>query len=383
MKMLCRECASKIVDTDSCLFSSKALIIFYFRPKGKTEYHVTASNNTNDYKVVLSYLKNATTCGSESNVSHLTKDEIEVLKQMTGISVFQLPKSVALELTYRCNHHCLFCSCPWFEPRTLPHLLSIRKKNYSKGEELSVQEWKKAVDILYSNGVTHFSITGGEFLLKEDFEEILKHIRTEGCKRGLEYPIVAISNGKEMTEEYLQLFKELNVHLSMSLPGYATFEKHTGVDNADGVLHWFQVAKRIGLKTTLNVTVTQLNYHELFQVLSLGLINGADDILLNRFLPGGRGLYLRHSLCLTPEQVNGMLDTAEEVLTHANRYGNVGTEIPLCVIKDVDKYQHIHFGYQCAAAKGFFVVDPSGKIRTCNHSPHDDRRLKVLEHVCL
>ena len=80
-------------------------------------------------------------------------------------------------------------------------------------------------------------------------------------------------------------------------------------------------------------------------------------------------------LSLTAEQINGMLDTAEEVLTYANRYGNVGTEIPICAIKDVEKYKRIHVGYQCAAAKGFFVIDPSGKIRTCNHS------LKVVGHI--
>lgn len=78
-------------------------------------------------------------------------------------------------------------------------------------------------------------------------------------------------------------------------------------------------------------------------------------------------------LASTSSTSNG--DTAEEVLTYANRYGNVGTEIPICAIKDVEKYKRIRVDYQCAAAKGFFVVDPSGKIRTCIHSP------KVVGHV--
>ena len=272
----------------------------------------------------------------------------------------RLPQSVALELTYKCNHQCKFCSCPWDAPDS----------TYPKGEELSVHDWKKVVDILYSKGVELFSVSGGEALLKDGFEEILRHIRHEGDRRGLDSPIVLISNARKMTDDYLRLFKELNIHLSMSLPGYETFQEHTGVDNADGVLHWFQVAKSIGLNTTVNVTVTKKNYHELFRTLSLGLIYGAGSILLNRFLPGGRGLSFLNELRLTPAQVNGMLDTAEEVLSYANRQGNVGTEIPYCAIKDPSKYKHIHFGFQCAAAKGFFVIDPSGKIRACNHSPH-------------
>ena len=25
-----------------------------------------------------------------------------------------LPSTAVLELTYRCNHECIFCSCPWY-----------------------------------------------------------------------------------------------------------------------------------------------------------------------------------------------------------------------------------------------------------------------------
>ena len=238
-----------------------------------------------------------------------------------------------------------------------------------------MSEWITAVDKLYDNGVEMFTLSGGEVLLKEGFKDIIRHIRAKGKERGLNYSMVLISNGLKMTEEYLLFFKDMNVHLSMSLPGYTTFEKHTGVDNADGVLHWFKVADDIGLETTVNITVTRLNYDELFQTISLGLINGAHDVLLNRFLPGGRGLSYMTELKLTAEQMNGMLDTAEEVLEYANKHGYTGTEIPLCVIKEADKYKHIHLGYQCSAAKEFFVIDPSGNIRICNHSP------RIVGHI--
>lgn len=116
-----------------------------------------------------------------------------------------LPKAAVLELTYKCNHKCKFCSCPWDAPDS----------KYPKGEELSVDEWIRVVDILYSQGVESFSLSGGEVLLKEGFETILQHIRDEGGKRGIFLPIVLISNGRKMKEEYLRLFKKLNVHLSM------------------------------------------------------------------------------------------------------------------------------------------------------------------------
>lgn len=272
---------------------------------------------------------------------------------------YRLPKAAVLELTYRCNHKCLFCSCPWY----------AHNSSYPVKTELDINQWKQAISRLYDSGVEVFSISGGEAILKEGFEEILLHIREEGNKRGFNNVITLISNGLAMKEEYLHLFKELNVHLSMSLPGYTTFKDHTGVDNAEGVLSWFRKAKEIGLNPTVNVTVTKINYHELFETISLGLINGASNILLNRFLPGGRGLSYMDRLKLNNEQLNGMLDVAEEVLELSNRRGSVGTEFPYCVIKKPGKYKRINIGMKCAAAKMFFVIGPAGEVRTCNHSP--------------
>lgn len=271
----------------------------------------------------------------------------------------QLPNSAVLELTYRCNHKCLFCSCPW----------DAKDSTYPRGRELSFGQWKKAIDRLYSLGVKSFSLSGGEALLKDCMPQIVEYIHSENIRRNITYPIVLISNGLAMTEDFLDLFQKNNVHLSMSLPGYKTFAKLTGTDNADGVLHWFRRAKERGMKTTCNVTVTALNYHELFETLSLGLINGADDTLVNRFLLGGRGLEHRE-LVISNVQLNGMLNTAEEVLRYSGRHGNVGTEIPLCAINEPEKYKHLSIGSQCAAAKSFFVIGPSGEIRCCNHSPH-------------
>lgn len=270
------------------------------------------------------------------------------------------PLSVVLELTYKCNHRCIFCSCPWDAPHS----------EYPRSKEMCLEEWKRAVDILYQKGIQAFSISGGEALLKDCMPEIVEYIHQEGLRRGKDNPIVLISNGLAMKEEYLHLFKRNNVHLSMSLPGYSTFKEHTGIDNADGVLGWFEKAKSIGLHTTVNITVTQQNFHELFETISMGLINGASSVLLNRFLPGGRGLSYMNKLMLTPAQVNGMLDIAEEVLSLSNRYGNLGTEVAFCAIKQPQKYNRLQIGYQCAAAKGFFVIDPAGFVRTCNHSPH-------------
>lgn len=270
-----------------------------------------------------------------------------------------VPRSAVLELTYRCNHTCKFCSCPWYAPNT----------TYCKGNELSFNEWKIIIDWLHAMGVKHFSISGGECLLKDCLPEILKYIYITSGELNYPQSIVLISNGLAMSDSFMRLFKETGVQLSMSLPGYETFEYHTGVDNREGVLHWFRKAAEFGIATTLNVTVTQKNIYELYDTIAEGIICGASSVLLNRFLPGGRGLKYEEELILSASQLNEMLDIAEDVLSTCNLHGFVGTEFPKCVIKNPQKYQHINIGTYCAAAKDFFVIGPSGEIRVCNHSP--------------
>ena len=275
-----------------------------------------------------------------------------------------LPESAVLELTYNCNHRCKFCSCPW-ENVEVPPLF------YEKHEELSVDEWKRALRILDRSGVGSVTITGGEPLLKAGFAELLRYIR-EKTSLNHKRKIIVISNASAMSEAYISLFKETGVHLSLSLPGLTTYSYHTGTADSspENVLHWLRRACEESIETTVNVTVTRKNCHELYETLANGLIAGAGTVLLNRFLVGGRGLTYQNELSLSPEELRVLLDTAEGVLASANRVGSVGTEYPLCLIPDGGtRYKHLRTGSLCAAANGFFVIDPSGYIRTCNHSP--------------
>ena len=156
----------------------------------------------------------------------------------------KLPKSAVLELTYKGNHKCLFCSCPWYAPHS----------TYPMGKELEFSQWKQIIDKFYDEGIENFSITGGEAILYKETPAVIKHIRAEGLKRGLNKKIVLISNGKAMNEDWLRFFKEQNVHLCMSMPGYKTFKDLTGNDNVEGVLGWFRKAKELELTTTANIT---------------------------------------------------------------------------------------------------------------------------------
>jgi len=276
------------------------------------------------------------------------------------------PKTAILEVTYDCNHHCKFCSCPW-ENTENKHLC------FEKREELSIGDWKKALRILEDIGVERVGISGGEPVLKEGLADLLQYIRNN-TQLNKDRKITLISNGFAISESWLSVFRETGVHLSLSLPGLATFAYHTGseTNTAAKVLRWLKRAKEEGLSTTANITVTRRNFHELYETIANALIAGADTILLNRFLFGGRGVAYKDELSLSKDEIREMVDVAEKVLATAGRAGSVGTEVPFCLIpEDRQKDSRLRVGSLCAAAKpnGFFVIDPSGYIRTCNHSP--------------
>lgn len=279
-----------------------------------------------------------------------------------------LPRTAVLETTYACNHQCIYCSCPW----------ERAGGNFDRRPEMDTAEWKALVSTLCNAGVTSLAFTGGESLLREDLFEIMRHasactaehietVDGELTVRQAPPELYLLSNGRLADDEALEDCRRLGVKLSLSLPGLGTYRDHTGFDGADMVLERFRSARAFGIPVTANITVTKLNLHELERTMAAAVIAGAGQVLLNRFLPGGRGLANRAMLELSAEEVREMLSIANGVLGAANRPGSLGTETPFCVADPAD-YPHIKIGTHCSAATHFFAIDPSGWARVCNHS---------------
>jgi len=305
---------------------------------------------------------------ASSDSTHLFPMMIPMTKMRnSGIAIpHKLPSVAVLEMTCKCNQTCLFCSCPWYAP------------GFYCSDELSPERWMQVIDSLVSRGVTQIAFTGGECLLKPGLKEILDFAASLTVDRifpgtsdasSQKLVITLLSNGRCMTEEWLTDIAKHGIQLSMSLPGLDKFDELTGNDTGpDPVLEWFRRAKTYGIRTNVGITVTNRNLFELYETIAESLIAGADTILLNRFLPGGRGLQHR-DLELDAAGIEEMLDVAESALRQAGRFGSVGTELPVCVVGDINRFERLKVSTTCGAAQGFFVIGADGGIRTCNHSP--------------
>lgn len=269
-----------------------------------------------------------------------------------------LPTVAAIELTYRCNHRCIFCSCPW------------ESDALAKGQELTADEWARAFHGIWRRGTDVVSFSGGEPTLRPDLLQIIDAARSVGLR------ICLISNGRALDEKLLRSLAERDVNLSLSVPGIETFERQTGYDGVEHVMSLFRAARDLDMKVTANIAVTKINFPELYENIAYPLINGASYVLLNRFIPGGRGLDNSKYL-LDRAEINEMLRTAEEVLKKAGVYGHTGTELPYCAVDEPESFEALGVSYQCGAAKSFYAVDPSGYVRVCNHS--EQRLCSVFE----
>ena len=85
----------------------------------------------------------------------------------------RLPLEGNIDLTYRCNNDCVHC---WL--RIPPH-------SSEADDELTFEEIKKLVEEVKSMGCRNWAISGGEPMLREDFEEILEYVQRRSAGYGL------------------------------------------------------------------------------------------------------------------------------------------------------------------------------------------------------
>lgn len=73
---------SRILKTYDRIYS-----VFYFKAKDQEEYHVAVSDEISDYKAVLAFLKDEPTYTGHFDRINQTKDSLDIIKRLTGISV--------------------------------------------------------------------------------------------------------------------------------------------------------------------------------------------------------------------------------------------------------------------------------------------------------
>ncbi len=108
-----------------------------------------------------------------------------------------MPMWLLAEVTYRCPLHCVFCYNP---------------VDYAKQhQELSTEDWKRVLRESRALGAAQLGLSGGEPLLRDDLEEIVREARSLGYYTNL------LTSGVGMTESRIAALKDAGLdHIQLS-----------------------------------------------------------------------------------------------------------------------------------------------------------------------
>jgi len=255
----------------------------------------------------------------------------------------RLPLSGSIDLTYRCNNDCRHC---W---------LRIPPGAPEKTHELSFDEICHVVDDARAMGCRHWSISGGEPMIRSDFAEIFDYIASRCSSYSLN------TNGTMITPEIAELMTRKGSKM-IALYG-ATEAVHDHITRNPGsfqaTMRGFELLKEAEAGFTVQLIPMKDNYHEYPAMVELA------QSLSPHWRVGAPWLYL--SACgieeknaeisaqrLAPSEVIA-LDTPD--LSYDEEHRPEGS----CNIDPADD----RLFARCIEARRDFHVDPYGMMSFC------------------
>ena len=147
----------------------------------------------------------------------------------------QVPLSVQLDLTYRCNERCVHCYL-----------------DHDDHGEMTTAEIKKLLDELAAAGVFFLTMSGGEILLRKDFFEILEYARA------LLFSVKLKTNAVMIRERQAERIRSLGVQsVQISIYSHRP-EVHDAITKVPGSLKRSLQAIRLLKAHGLNVTIADV-----------------------------------------------------------------------------------------------------------------------------
>jgi len=255
----------------------------------------------------------------------------------------QRPLSGQLELTYRCNLHCIHCYC---------------QDSANPGNELTTKAWKEILDELHWEGCLWITLTGGEPLLRDDFMEIYQYARRKG------FLVSLFTNGTLFSGEVLDGLRT-SPPFSIEISLYGTTEEiHESVTQIPGsfrktmgTIHQLLsdkmplILKTVGLKQ---------NRHEILALKAMAeYLLGKDKFKFDSFITARLNGDKTPCRCrLSPEDVLNIENSDPDMIAENK-----------AVDRDTDDLlrspDHL---YQCNAWWQRFFINPQGNLQFCHLS---------------
>jgi GTP 3',8-cyclase len=292
-------------------------------------------------------------------------------------------RDLRVSITDRCNFRCMYClpeteaAANFYRGRWGQgdfHPEPINRQWVPRTKLLSFEEIERVVRIAISLGIRKVRLTGGEPLLRQDVDLLVRKI---AALSGLE-DLALTTNGFQFQQKG-EALREAGLHrISFSLDSLdrENFRKITGRDALAQVLESIQLAKRLGLQPVkVNaVVIREVNDHEI-EALAQFAVEHALTLRFIEFMPLDSGRAWMKELVVQGREILERLGTAfalEPVLSDnksetAKRWRVAGSQAEIGIIAPVSE----PFCGHCNRVR----LTADGNIRTCLFSAteHDLR----------
>ncbi len=169
-----------------------------------------------------------------------------------------IPMAAHFELTFRCNHDCIFC-------------YNTREDEAGK-QEMSLSDYVDAFRKVKELGVLFVTLTGGEPLLRRDFFEIAQAAKKETLALRI------FTNGYLIDKEKAEKIKALvpfDVEMSIHGDNAETHEQVTGIKGSfERLLQAVEMLRGIDVKVNLKSLITRINQDQLEGIRDIALARG-------------------------------------------------------------------------------------------------------------
>ncbi len=268
-----------------------------------------------------------------------------------------LPKSFVIELTNRCNNHCVYCY--------LSAGPAGQDCDHDRSSEMSTQEVIQTIAKLINEApVQSIALSGGEPLLRNDVPEILSFIRNQGIS-----PVV-ITNGTLLSQQRVASAGP-DVTYEITLLSYRreVHDQLAGRRGAwDAAVDGMANVRQAKGNFVAVFVATKLNSGDVRKTAELAIALGASGLMYNRLNLGAHNIRHADRLLPTIDMIRNNLDALEELSAQYHLPVAVSVVIEPCLL-DTRKYRQLHFGWcPLAGEESYFTIDPRGNVRVCNHS---------------
>lgn len=201
-----------------------------------------------------------------------------------------VPLVMSWNVTRECNMKCSHC-----------YINATEKK---LDNELTTQEAKKLMDQICQVSRPLLILSGGEPLLRPDIFELIEYGSAKGLKMGLG------SNGSLIDDAVAGKLKAagiatVSISLDSNIP--AQHDEFRGVEGAwEKAVNACKALRKNNVLVQVNTTLTQQNYNQIDDIMSLAEGIGVENFHLFFLVPTGRGIKLTD---ISPQKYEDMITT--------------------------------------------------------------------------